>query len=132
MKIDFEVDSTWHLVHGTVRDLSGRVWLESASDPGSIRASLTIPVAALDTGRESRDDNMRDSLDATSFSAIHVEMPRISPACDFQRLAVGSACAYVTQGTITIRDRTLPIGLQGDVQRHPDGSLVVNGSANLD
>lgn len=132
MKIEFDLDTTWHTVHGVAKDLAGRVWLEVPSDPGSIRASLTIPVSALDTGSENRDDEMRDSMEARRFSSIHVEMPRISPSCDVRSLAVGSACTYATKGAITIRDVTLPIALEGDVHRDSGGALLVNGSTHLD
>lgn len=132
MTIEFDVDTTWHTVHGVAKDLAGRVWFEIPSDPGSIRASLTIPVSALDTGSESRDDEMRDSMESNRFPSIHVEMPRISPSCDVRALVVGSACTYATKGTVTIRDVTLPIALEGDVNREARGTLLVKGSTHLD
>ena len=132
MKISFELDTTWHTVHGTAKDLIGKVWFKNPKDPGSIRASLSIPVSSLDTASESRDEEMRDSMDANQFSSIQVEMPRISPSCDVRTLVVGSACAYATNGTIRIRDVTLPIALSGDVHRDRSGALVVAGSAQLD
>ena len=132
MNITFEVGTTWHTVHGEVKDLTGRVWFESPKDPGSIRATLTIPVIALDTGSESRDEEMRNSMNAELFPSIQVEMPRISPSCDVRTLTVESACTYATKGTITIRDVTLPLELGGSVHRDAHGALLVDGSAHLD
>lgn len=132
MKITFTLDTTWHTVEGSVKDLSGSLRLTNPKNPGLIAATLTIPVSALDTDSASRDEEMRDSMEASRFPSIRVDVPQIIPSCEEKALTEGAACTYSTKGTITIRDVTLPIALSGGIRRGDDGAVLVDGATQLD
>lgn len=132
MQITFELDTTWHTVEGSVKEISGHLSLPNPKDPRTIGATLTIPVASLDTESESRDEEMRDSMEASRFPTITVKVPQIRPSCDEASLSVEPDCNYVTQATITIRDVTLPINLKGTIRRDAAGAILVEGTTQLD
>jgi polyisoprenoid-binding protein YceI len=131
-QITFELDTTWHTVEGSVKAISGTMSLPNQKDSKTITATLTIPVASLDTESESRDEEMRDSMEESRFPTITVSMPEIRPSCDEAALTPEPACDYVTTGTITIRDVTLPLRLKGTISRNDAGAILVGGSTQLD
>jgi polyisoprenoid-binding protein YceI len=132
MKVTFEIGTTWHTVEGVVKTLSGRVWLESPRSPNKIRASLVIPVASLDTDSESRDEELRDSMEEKVFHSIRIEVPAITPSCDERNVTPDSACTYTGEGTITIRDVTLPLTLTGPLRKQADGAYTIAGDTVVD
>ena len=132
MKVTFEVGTTWHTVNGVVKSLSGRIWLESPKTPNKIHASLTIPVASLDTDSESRDEELRDSMEERIFHTIRIEVPSITPSCDEAKVTPDSACTYRGEGTITIRDVTLPVTFTGPLRKQVDGSYTIDGETVVD
>jgi hypothetical protein len=60
-KVEFLVDSTWHVVNGSTAGIRGRAWLQTPSDYRSIRAELRFPVGGFNTGNERRDRRLRGS-----------------------------------------------------------------------
>ena len=40
--VKFEVDSTWHMVHGTTAHISGNAKLLKPEDPSSVNVNLSI------------------------------------------------------------------------------------------
>lgn len=132
VKMAFFLDTTWHTVEGSVKELSGDIRLANPKNPQTIAATITIPVSALDTDSASRDEEMRDSMEAGRFPSIRVDMPQISPSCEERQLADGVACTYATKGTVTIRDVTLPIAMSGGIRRGDAGAILVDGTTQLD
>ena len=132
MQIIFELDTTWHTIHGTVKKVSGTVSLASPKDSRVIAASLSIPVSALDTDSESRDEEMHDCMESTKFPTITIDMPRITPSCTEKELASHAPCSYSTTGAVTIRDVTLPLALAGSITQDASGTISVSGSTHLD
>ncbi len=132
MEITFELDTTWHTVEGKVKELSGAARLVNPKDPRTITASLSIPVSALDTDSESRDEEMRESMEASRFPSITVTVPSLSPGCEERSITADATCPYSSQGAVTIRDVTLPIQLSGTIRRGDAGSLIVEGNTSLD
>jgi polyisoprenoid-binding protein YceI len=132
MQIAFELDTTWHTVEGSVKEISGHLSLPNFKDPRTIAATLSIPVASLDTDSKSRDEEMRDSMEESRFPAITVRVPEIRPSCEEAALSLAPDCNYATQAIVTIRDVTLPIDLKGTIRRNAVGTIVVDGTTQLD
>ena len=131
MEISFKIDTTWHTVHGVVKSISGRASLPTPKDPRTISATLTIPVASLDTGSESRDEEMRECMDVAIYPSITVEVPEIRPSCEERALTAEPACPYSTKGSITIRNVTLPSAITGTIRRNTRGDIVVDGATQI-
>ena len=131
MEITFELDTTWHTVEGKIQELSGSVRLVNPKDPSTITASLSIPVSALDTDSQSRDEEMRESMEADRFPFITVSVPSLIPGCEERSITADNTCPYSSQGAATIRDVTLPIHLSGVIRRGKAGSLIVEGSTSI-
>ena len=132
MKINFSLDSTWHTVHGEVKNHSGLLRLVSANGNGILAATLTIRSNALDTNNEGRDSKMRKVMESAAYPFISISVPSIIPSCKESEVTVDHNCSYESHGTITIRDVTLPIMLQGEIARNVAGDLFVNGESSLD
>jgi polyisoprenoid-binding protein YceI len=131
MEIGFKIDTTWHTVHGAVKGISGRASLPSPKDPRTISATLTLPVASLDTGSESRDEEMRECMEIENYPSISVEVPEIRPSCEERALTAEPACPYSTKGSITIRNVTLPSAITGTIHRNAQGEIVVDGVTQI-
>jgi polyisoprenoid-binding protein YceI len=129
--ITFELDTTWHTVHGEAKQISGRAWLTTPADYKSVRLELTIPVSSLDTGSESRDEEMRDSMDAEAFPNISFVSEPLREVCAPAALAEGSSCPFAGSGTVTIRDVSRQVPLSGTISREPSGGFKVSGDTTL-
>lgn len=105
VQVKFEVDSTWHLIHGQVTEVAGRIWLENAVDPSSIRAELSAAVAAFDTDNNSRDKEMRHVMDSEEFPKVALRIDGFSgEPCVPLKVEKSGVCSGFLAGEITIRD----------------------------
>jgi polyisoprenoid-binding protein YceI len=105
VKVHFEVDSTWHLIHGQVPEVSGRIWLDNAGEPSSIRGELFAAVTGFDTDNKSRDKEMRHVMDAEEFPKVVLRVDGFSgEPCVPVKVEKSGGCAGFLAGEITIRD----------------------------
>jgi len=79
--ITFVVNSTWHTIHGTTRDLSGTVSLTNPKDPLAIKVNLEIPVKLFNTENESRDEKLRAVMSSERYPNVSFSSSRLSPSC---------------------------------------------------
>lgn len=124
--ITFEVDSTWHPIEGTTRGAAGRVWLERAGDPGSLRAFVSLPVALFRTGLQMRDKELRDVMAADRHKEVTLQVEGLEHSCpaSFRPTA---RCSGEASGRITIRDITAELRVPLEIAAVADG-FVVTGS----
>src|SRR5262245_34599123 len=71
-RVGFDLGATMHTVHGKAGEVQGTVSIVSGSDAGLVLGGrITIPVRALATGNDRRDEKMRgESLDAAKHPDI--------------------------------------------------------------
>lgn len=129
-EVHFEIDSTWHVVKGTVGQVNGSIWLESAGDPNSIRAELHFPVESFDTGNRSRDKEMRQVMAASSYPTVTLMVKNAIGLCDPASLRNADSCKGTLDGTVTIRDITKPIAISVLATRRND-QFEITGTASL-
>ena len=65
-KLTFQVDSTWHMVHGVSSGIHGSVH----QDGGLFGIDVDIPVGRLDTDNSSRDERLREIMQEKKFHNI--------------------------------------------------------------
>ncbi len=131
VKINFQVDSTWHLIEGEVPNVSGRIWLERKSDPTSIRGDLKAEVAAFDTDNGSRDKELRHVMDAEQFPVVSMVISGFSgEPCSPIKVEKTGECKGLLKAKITIRDVSKDIELPYLVRRD-GGSYDVKGEFSL-
>lgn len=130
-EVTFEVDSTWHLVHGVARTVVGRLWLADAKDYHSIRGHIRLPVAAFDTDSENRDEKLRKVMHSSAAPEVIVELVESLPAlCDPQMLSEGQPCHVEIPANLTINAITKRVTLTSEVSRQA-GSYRISGATTI-
>ena len=129
-RVSFEVDSTWHLVSGTTRQITGRVWLDKPDDYSSVRADIALPVAGFDTENAMRDKRMREVMAAVEFPEVHFYLNRIDGLCRPQDLQLHSRCQAQANGDLTIHGVSRNISFPISVEAEAEG-YKVSGRAGL-
>ncbi len=134
--VSFEVDSTWHMVHGKTAGVEGKVWLEDAKDPATVSAEFSIPVATFDTDNSSRDERMREVLRQTEFPKVTVRLNNMDPQqrCTPTVVEENGECDALSYGTISIngvqRELRLPLHVTREAEHFKvDGKLPFEWAA---
>ena len=68
--INFQLDTSLHLVKGLASGVSGKIWLENEDQPNSIRAEIRIPVAGFQTGNSNRDEKIKKVMSFLKFPDV--------------------------------------------------------------
>ncbi len=115
--VTFDVDSTWHAVHGTTSQVTGTIRQRDPADPLSIEVDLTIPVGSFNTNWESRDERLAQVIGADQFKQVRFTSSKLLATCHPLRVQNERHCSGTLAGTLTIRDVTRPIALPVEVVR---------------
>lgn len=128
-KIEFEVDTSLHLVSGVAPGIRGKVWLEDDSFQ-SIKAEIKIPVQQMSTGNESRDRKMHKVMKAARFPEVIFTVSQVKNLCDPKSLDGGSQCRAELAAQIQIAgiDKALLVPV---VVRKAAGNYQVSGTTTL-
>lgn len=127
--VTFTVDSTWHTVRGITSGITGTISQSDAKDPLSIVVDLAIPVTSFNTDGESRDERLREVMDAANHPAVRFVSSRLSQSCHPLRVAENKRCAGTLEGTLSIRDVSRAIALPVELELEDNESKI---SGNLD
>lgn len=130
-RVSFTVDSTWHLVEGEAKSLSGLISFGESASQSTSEVKVLIPARNLDTDSSLRDEKMREVLDIEHFPEIKFIGGPLGPGCNLAELKESEQCRTSLPGKVTIRDVTLPIELVVDGVL-ADGKIKFHGEANLD
>lgn len=103
-KVTFELDSTWHTVHGKVGTLSGTLELKDKNDPQTVRVESELIVGSFDTGSGSRDSKMRDVMGSEDFPVVKFEVDGLSKKCTPALVFKSGKCDDIMDAKLTIRD----------------------------
>jgi len=126
--VTFEVDSTWHTVHGTTSGLMGQV---SRTPEGAVVVDVELPVSKLDTDNESRDEKLRRCMDEPAFPRVKLQAIDSGGRCPEADVAADERCRGELRGSLTIRDVTRAIALpfEGGWE---GGRFVLQGMTSFD
>lgn len=126
--VTFEVDSTWHTIHGKTSGVAGEVHLENPAQPDSIRGKITIPVGKFDTDNSSRDSRLREVMSEDKYANIEFELQSFAGSCPQPLPAAG--CTGSAVGILKIADHEEPVNL--DLKIAPaEAGLVVAGKSTF-
>lgn len=115
--VSFEVDSTWHLVEGTTSKISGFVRQRDPTDPLSIEVDLVVPVASFDTDWDARDEKLAFVMAADRFAQVRFRSSKLTANCHPLTIKRDGRCSGSLEGTLTMRDVTLPVSLPVEIMR---------------
>ena len=129
-EVTFEVDSTWHLVHGKISDTSGSISMENINSQQVIKVKLQFPVEKFDTDSEMRDSRMREVMDQAHFPLVKVETEFSQQQCLVAEQFILGKCKFQLPAAVTIRDTKRQVNLDITVEQTTN-SLEVIGTASL-
>jgi polyisoprenoid-binding protein YceI len=115
-RVTFEVDSTWHTVHGVAKQVEGRLWLDDTKNFRSIRGRIKFPVAAFDTENADRDEKLREVMHSDSAPEVIFEFREAVPGlCDPSSLVGAAICRVEIPGILTINDVSRKVVLRAEI-----------------
>lgn len=129
-EIRFEVDSTWHLVKGTTKNIQGRAWLNNPLDPTSIRAELTLPILGFNTDNSKRDRRMLEVMHAEQYPDIKFEIVAVPKICAPADLETTLSCPATIETRITINNTSQPLTLPATINKN-GSTYTVRGTISL-
>jgi len=129
-KVNFQVDSTWHLINGNTSGIRGRVWLAEAKDQLSLRAKVVLPVARFDTEVASRDKRLREVMDSEHSPSVTLWVDALRPQCGLQEFLSASRCPALVDARLTIRGHEGSMRFTGEVSRSA-GKFTLQGEVRF-
>ncbi len=121
--VTFASKSLWGLapVKGVFREIEGA---GTVSPEGEVTGSVAVVTASLDTKNAKRDTHLRsaDFFLSEQYRAITFTVGKIVPATD----------GVTVSGTLTVRDRSLPISFPAAVALSSGGEVTFDATAHVD
>lgn len=124
--VDFDVDTTWHVVHGHALKPSGKIWLRDPADPLSIEADIHFPLETFKTGMDMRDKSLRDHMAAKDFPEVVLHISKVDSQCTPQKVST-EKCKTSLHGQLHIRDVTREVDLEATIEL-VRGEYIISGS----
>jgi polyisoprenoid-binding protein YceI len=126
-KVSFVVDSTWHTVNGTTKNLHGSVVLLDKDDPLSIGVDLKIQVKTFDTDWDSRDEKLQECMASDIYPVASFTSRRLSDSCRPALIDAAGKCSGTLTGILTMRDVSKEVALPVSITKGQD-SYLISGS----
>jgi polyisoprenoid-binding protein YceI len=123
-KVSFVVDSTFHTVNGTTKNLDGMVSLKDKHDPLSIVVDLKIQVKTFDTDWDSRDEKLQECMASDTYPLATFTSRRLSDSCKPVIIDIAGRCSGTLAGTLTMRDVSREIELPVEILKEKDSYLI--------
>lgn len=123
-KVSFVVDSTFHTINGTTKNLEGMVSLKDKRDPLSITVDLKIQVKTFDTDWDSRDEKLQECMASDTFPLASFTSRRLSDSCKPVIIDIAGRCSGTLTGTLTMRDVSREVELPVQIIKEKDSYLI--------
>lgn len=125
-QVHFEVDSTWHTVHGKVSKITGKSWLSNPNDLSSVNAEIHFPIINFDTDNSSRDKKMREVMAADKFPDVVLNLHGMDPTriCLPNQVSETNGCESLLLGSLSIHGITRELKLGVKITKEQDGYSV--------
>ncbi|MDD2941475.1 MAG: YceI family protein [bacterium] len=123
-QVRFTVDSTWHTVRGVTSGLEGKIWIEDSSDIKSLRAEISLPVGEFNTDGESRDERMREVMQAEKFSFVNLQVKSVKKLCQPSLILPERPCQVLLDSELKIRNVSKTLVVNAKIFREKDGYWV--------
>jgi len=125
--ISFEVDSTWHTVHGKTTSTQGKAWLSNPKDFKSVQADISVPVLTFETANSRRDKRLREVMAADEFSNVKFKLSKATGICSPDKVVTEIPCAFKIFGDLTIRGKTKSIESKANIEKI-NNDFIISGS----
>ena len=118
--VSFVVDSTWHTVNGTTKDLVGSISLKDKHDPLSVVVDIAIQVRTFDTDWDTRDEKLQECMAAETYPLASFVSRRLSDSCKPTVIDIAGRCSGTLTGVITMRDVSKEVELPVEITKERD------------
>ena len=124
-KLQFEIDSTWHTVHGVAKKLFGTIYQQSSPNQTNLSGTVIISTKDLDTDNSLRDEKMRECLESERYPEIIFEVTGTSKLCPltYGKENKGRSSSCTLSGVVSIKNVKKKIELL--VTSNTDGDLSI-------
>jgi len=112
--VRFTVDSTWHLIEGEAKEVTGWIVEDSV---GTTHVEAKLGVASFDSDNSHRDSRLREVMAADQFPEVIFSGESAEDGCKLRSLNEGNSCKRLLNGQLSIRNVTKPIVLSVNVER---------------
>lgn len=124
-RVSYVVDSTWHTVHGIVKEPHGKIVLRDRRDPLSVQAELYFPVTSFDSDNSSRDRKMLRVMHADKFTEVVFKANSgISRECAPDKIQFDTPCKSVLAGELNISGHARNVEIPILISRKATGYFV--------
>ncbi len=115
--INFEVDSTWHMVQGSTKGVRGNLSLRESNNPRSVHGEVSLPVGQMDTDNSRRDRKMKEVMAADRFPEITYFLDSADSPCSPEQFPHIPFCKVVLHGRIKIHGIERSWDVEGHLSR---------------
>lgn len=125
--VNFEVDSTWHMVHGKTSQIKGELFLEKPEQISSLKGQIVIPVVSFNTDNSSRDKKLLLVMAASQFPDVQLEVINTKNLCEPNQVAqgeLGNSCLGEVEAQLQIRDVNQKINFPIKLEKNANGVFV--------
>lgn len=130
MQIEFEVDSTWHTVHGKTSSITGHARLSKSDDPTALDILIELPVAMLNTADEDRDAELRSIMAVDQYPTIRLNAANAPLRCVPAAVVEQGQCSDTLMAKLTIRATTTELEVPIVIRAEP-GRFAVSGTFKI-
>jgi polyisoprenoid-binding protein YceI len=121
-RVELKTRHTWGILplKGVFREVSG---MGTVSPAGEVSGTLSVAAASIDTKNKRRDKDLRSQrlFDVARYPEITFTVGRIAPGTD----------RVTAEGSLTVRDRTRPLGFPVRVSVPGEDEVVLDGEAKI-
>lgn len=123
-QISFDLETTWHDVHGKTSGLEGKVWLADPNDSQQVNVELSLPVSKFDTDNSSRDETLREVMNEPEFKHVIFKVSKLTQDCKPELVTEKGPCLDSLLATLKIRDIEKNILVPVTISSEPAGFLI--------
>lgn len=130
VKVTFELDTTWHQVEGKTSSIIGKAWLKDPQIARSVNVELMLPVGKFNTDNESRDETLREIMDAEKYPEVKFRADGLLKDCLPAQVQLEGRCQDALSATLQIRDVAKKLELPVEIT-YQRGRYEVSGEVPL-
>lgn len=123
--VSFDLDTTWHMLHGQTKNITGQASLSNPRDPQSVQVEMKIPVNLFDTDNQSRDERLREVMSASDYPEVVIKTSRMESDCVPADVDKGADCTGKLFGELSIRNVKKSVLLPFTMKKEGDRYSVV-------
>jgi len=132
-RVEFSVDSTWHMIEGRASNIHGQIHQSKPSDLKSITGNIIFPVMSFDTQNSMRDKRLKEVMNEKEFPNVEFIVNGSDGSCNLAKLESGPnlSCIQTLKGKLKIKDVTKDLAIPCTLSLDENGELSIEGMTSF-